>query len=100
MTALTSQFSLAERPRLVPGLRLRPVPELETCIVYRTQPPALLLLNLSAWLLIEILSEDRDTDLWSEFYAAVRHTSPPARARKLMQDGLQQLSNFGLLEFR
>jgi hypothetical protein len=79
-------------------LRLRPVPELETCIVYRTRPPALLLLNLSAWLLVEILSEAGEADLWSEFYAAVGHASRPGDARKLMQEGLQQLANFGLLE--
>jgi hypothetical protein len=98
MTALTLPSCRAERPRLVAGLRLRPVPELETCIVYRTRPPALLLLNLSAWLLVEILSEGGEADLWSEFHAAVGHASQAGDARKMMQEGLQQLASFGLLE--
>jgi hypothetical protein len=56
------------------------------------------MLNLSAWLLVEILGEDSDADPWPAFYDAVRHTSPPEQAREMMREGLQQLARFGLLE--
>ena len=94
----TSPFSRTERVTLVPGLRLRPVPELETCIVYRSSPPALLILNLSAWLVLEILTEKGDEQLWPDFYESVRHASTPVRAHKLMLEAIQKLADLGLVE--
>jgi hypothetical protein len=85
-------------PKVVPGLRLRPVPELERCLVYRPRPPALLMLNLGAWLLLEILTEEPGRDPWPSFRDCVRHTCPEAKARALMNDGLQQLAKLDLIE--
>ncbi|MEO1191214.1 MAG: hypothetical protein AAFY02_05625 [Pseudomonadota bacterium] len=43
--------------RLSEGLRLRPLPELDACLAYRREPPALLRLNLEAWALLEAVDE-------------------------------------------
>ena len=100
MTMSTSESSLPDRPRLASGLRLRPVPELETCLVYRRDPPALMMLNLSAWLLVEILGEQPDADPWPAFHEAVKHASTPQQAHEMMQQGLRQLATLGLVEPR
>jgi hypothetical protein len=78
-------------------LRLRPVPELQTCLVYRPRPPALLMLDLGAWLLLEILIEQPDVDPWPAFCEAVRHACSEPRARALMDEGLQQLARLELI---
>lgn len=88
----------SDPPRLVPGLRLRPVAELETCLVYRQRPPALMMLNLSAWLLVEILNEQPNVDPWPAFRDAVRHASALDQAREMMERALSQLADFGLIE--
>jgi hypothetical protein len=66
-------------------------------MVYRPTPPALLTLNLSAWLLLETLIEQPGTDPWPRFWESVRHTASAAIASKTMQDGLQILENLQLI---
>ncbi|GAB5470832.1 MAG: hypothetical protein Kilf2KO_38620 [Rhodospirillales bacterium] len=48
------------RLALSDGLRLRPVPELDLCLAYRREPPALLRLNLEAWALLEAVEATAD----------------------------------------
>ena len=59
-----------------PGLRVRPVPELRHCLVYRPRPPRLFKLNLAAWLVLE-LCDGRERALLVDGYrnAAGNHVS-------------------------
>lgn len=82
--------------RHAPGLRLRPVPELSTCLAYTPQPPRLHTLNPSAWLIME-LSRDGGRDLEQDY---VSRTAPPLSAddaRRQLREGLADLEAAGLL---
>jgi hypothetical protein len=98
MTVSISAACPANALRAAPDLRLRPVPELATCLVYRPRPPTLLMLNLGAWLLLEILVEQPQADPWPSFYEAVGHTCSEQKARELIGQGLQQLAKLDLIE--
>ena len=100
MMVSTSAPCPASQPSITPGLRLRPVPELNTCLVYRPRPPALLMLDPGAWLLLEILIEEPDADPWPTFLESVRHACAEPKARTLMDQGLQQLARLNLIGLR
>src|SRR6266436_7810413 len=52
-------------------LRIRPVPELETCLVYTPKYPNLYALNATAWVVLELCDGRSLRDLEEAFYRAV-----------------------------
>ena len=81
--------------RLVPGVRVRPVPELETCVVFTPADPKLYRLNLNAWLILELCQGRSHADLTAVYLEAV----PPAPdAPAQLQGGLATLLEAGIVE--
>ena len=82
--------------RAAPGLRLRPVPEWDSCLVLDPERAALHELNVTAWLLLE-LAEGLG---YSEIVAAYQEAVGPRRDRPALdvRTGLLDLVEAGLLE--
>lgn len=53
------------------GLRLRPVPEREVCLVYVPRKPNLYTLNATAWMILEMCRGQPLKDLQAEFYDSI-----------------------------
>jgi hypothetical protein len=81
-----------------PDVRLRPVPEQALCFVYRPKPPALLGLNLTSWLVLE-LCDGRDDDALADAYAeTVRAVGGAGDAPGALEWALRQLHQLKLIE--
>jgi hypothetical protein len=83
--------------RRTANLRVRPVPELRTCIVYTPQSPRLYKLNPHAWLVLELAPDQTFAEL-SERYMAM--TVPPLTrplAERHLAEALSMLLNSGIL---
>ncbi len=50
------------------GLRLRPLPEREVCLVYVPKRPNLYTLNATAWMILELCRGQPLKELQAEFY--------------------------------
>ncbi|MGH7155833.1 MAG: hypothetical protein ACREF3_18045 [Acetobacteraceae bacterium] len=79
-----------------PGIRLRPVPELSCCLVYRRHPPALCGLNLTSWLALT-LCDGRSEDEIADAYAAAVGARGPGTGRPILAAALQQLEALRLI---
>lgn len=55
--------------QIVQGVNVRPVPELQMCLVYRPAKPRLLMLNASMWLIIEICAGGKSRQEIEDEYA-------------------------------
>jgi hypothetical protein len=76
------------------------VPEQAMCLVYRRHPPALHGLNLSAWLVMELIDGRDDAALADAYAAATRESGGAGDARGALDLALRQLSELGLIERR
>lgn len=91
MTSLTGCF------RQSPGLRLRPVPELDTCLVYRPRPPRLFRLSLSAWLVLELCDGLDDAQLVDAYRQTAGNRMNGEQAARQARQGLEMLMQNGLV---
>lgn len=83
--------------RRAKGSRLRPVPELGTCLAFTRTPPRLHTLNPTAWLIAELCARDDTSDLRAEF---IGRSVPPlsaADAEQQLDAGLALLLASGLI---
>jgi len=93
----------AHRPRSIgtptrtPGLRLRPIPELGTCLAYTPSPPRLHTLNPLAWLIVELCDGSLGRDLQQDFLARSVPPLAAADALQQLQSGLAMLHDTGIL---
>ena len=78
------------------GVRLRPVPELSCCLVYRRRPPALCGLNLTSWLALT-LCDGRSEDDIADAYAEAVGRMGPGTGRSTLAEALQQLEALRLI---
>lgn len=85
--------------RKTPGLRVRPVPEWDRCIVFTPAAPKLYTLNLSAWLVFELFAETPVATATEAYMAAVVPPESEATARRNLDDCLQMLQDNGILEW-
>src|SRR5947209_2138953 len=70
-------------------IRVRPVPEMDVCLVYTPSHPKLYTLNPTAWLVME-LCDGRDwKSLERKYYAAIE----PVRSLQTAQTELEQAVN-------
>jgi hypothetical protein len=83
--------------RRSPGLRLRPVPELDTCLVYRPRPPKLFRLSLSAWLVLELCDGLDDAQLGDAYRRAAGNRMNGEQAARQARQGLEMLIQNGLV---
>lgn len=94
--APTFGYSPTDRFTRRPDLRMRPLPELESCLVYRRRPPKLFRLNPTAWFLLDQSDGRPLRAIEDAFGEATGTTSAKARAR-VVQDGLRALARAGLV---
>lgn len=64
------------------GLRLRPLPEREVCLVYVPKKPDLYTLNATAWMILELCRGQPLKELQAEFYRSIE----PLMSRKEAAD--------------
>ena len=82
-----------------PDVRLRPISELDVCLVYRPRPPKLFKLNRTAWLLLELADGAIEPDIIEEFRAITGKPAGP-RLERTVRDGLAALVAAALVERR
>lgn len=84
--------------RLAEGVRLRPLPELGACLAYRRRPvPALVTLNLTAWMVLELAPERTDAELEAAYRQAVGARLAPERIGTSLRRGLDSLREARLI---
>lgn len=79
------------------GLRLRPVPELQTCLVYRPRPPRLFRLNYSAWLVLELCDGLEWAALVEAYRKMAGNHSSATEVTAQVAEGLRMLMAVGLV---
>lgn len=77
-------------------LKIRPVPEIGLCMVYRPRPSRIIALNLGCWLLLELCDGSRIEDILGRYINALvrRGRGPPDGHAEL---GLQALVDSNLI---
>jgi hypothetical protein len=82
----------------VPGLRLRPLPELGQLLVFTPERPKLHWLNTGAWLLFTLAENASDEEILAE-YAVIAGSSPGSRASspEEVRAGLDELASAGII---
>lgn len=84
--------------RKSPGLRVRPVAEWSSGVAYLPRPPRLVMIDLHAWLVLE-LCDGRPVDAVRRDYAAVVQTHGVADgADDRLAACLAELDRLGLIE--
>jgi hypothetical protein len=84
--------------RHAPGLRIRRIPEMNSCLVFKPGVPHLYTPNLSAWLLLELCPGRTDLELESAFVEAVAPALGEAEARRQATAGVELLLQESLIE--
>ena len=84
--------------RKTAGLRMRPVPELSTCIVFTPAQPQLFNLNPHACLIMELAVEEAHDALVRKYLARVVPPLTELVARRQLDEGLRQLVDCGIIE--
>lgn len=83
--------------RQAPGVRLRPVPELGSCLAFTRSPPRLHTLNPAAWLIAELCGRADELELRSEFLSRSVPPLSAVDADRELQDGIRQLRESGII---
>jgi hypothetical protein len=81
-----------------PGLRIRRLPEINSCIVFKPGEPHLFTPNLSAWLLLELCPGRTDLQLETAFLQAVAPALTDNEARRQAHEGIEVLLTHGFIE--
>src|SRR3954464_9625770 len=81
----------------VPDLRVRPVEEMKSCVVFRPNPPKLFMLNLNAWLILELCDGADAQEIAHRYYEKVGSHMSVESARAHLLTGLQTLREQGLV---
>ena len=84
--------------RKTAGLRMRPVPELSTCIVFTPAHPQLFNLNPHACLILQLAADRAHDDLVRSYLARVAPPLTELVAKRQLEEGLQQLVDNGIIE--
>lgn len=80
------------------NLRLRPLKEMKSCVVFRPDPPKLFMLNLNAWFILELCDGSTAEQIEQKYVAQVATKNPEEDARNHFRAGLQRLQEQGLIE--
>lgn len=78
-----------------PRLRLRPVPEWESCLVLAPDDATLHELNLAAWLILALCDDRTEAQIAPLYQGSVGHLRPDARAD--VRAELDRLLDTGLI---
>jgi hypothetical protein len=83
-----------------PGLRLRPLPELGTCLAFVPEEPRLYTLNLHAWLVLELCEYFEAESLVEEYLAAASNKVYSADPEAELERCIKELMDIGILAQR
>jgi hypothetical protein len=86
-TSLSCPTARAEKRR---DLKIRPLPEIGTCMVYRPRPARIISLNLGAWLLLEMCDGSKVSDVLAGYLAMLEGRGRQARVEEV-EKGLRSL---------
>ena len=84
--------------RHTPGLRLRRVPEINNCIVFKPGEPRLFTPNLSAWIILELCPGKTDLELEEAFLRMVSPVLDEREGRWHLAQGVDLLLSQGFIE--
>lgn len=84
--------------RKVRNLRVRPVPEMEVCLVFTPDDPNIYTLNATAWLIFELCDGRPLSAMEDAFCDAVALLTPRDKACAEFQAGLARLQSQRLIE--
>lgn len=83
-----------------PNLRVRPVKEMKSCVVFRPKPPKLFMLNLNAWLIFELCDGSRPDQIEQKYRSNVAAQMSEWEADRQLKIGLKSLCEQGLIELK
>jgi len=83
--------------RTAPGLRIRPVPEIDTWIAFAPDPARLVTLNATAWLILELCEGSTPEELDAAYLDAVSPPLDPERARDQLGRAIDDLRSTALI---
>lgn len=84
----------------VPNLRVRPVEEMKSCVVFRPNPPKLFMLNLNAWLILELCDGSSPHQVEQRYRRNVASQMSEREASRQLTIGLKTLREQGLIELK
>ena len=83
-----------------PNLRVRPVEEMKSCVVFRSNPPKLFMLNLNAWLIFELCDGSTTHQVEQRYRQNVANQMSEGEANRHLTIGLKSLHEQGLIELK
>ena len=84
--------------RHLPNLRVRPVEEVKSCVVFRPKPPKLFMLNLNAWLIFSLCDGNNPGQLEKIYRQHVASRMSEWDVERNLSIGLRRLQEEGLIE--
>lgn len=84
----------------MPSLRIRPVPELNCCIVFTPQRPHLYTLNPSAWLILELCDGQDGRSLEAAYRSAIEAQTDDASVDSELHAVVEDFEQKGIVERR
>jgi hypothetical protein len=83
-----------------PNLRVRPVEEMKSCVVFRPNPPKLFMLNLNAWLIFELCDGSSPDHIAQKYRKSVAAQMSEREADRHLTIGIKNLHEQGLIELK
>lgn len=83
-----------------PNLRVRPVEEMKSCVVFRPDPPKMFMLNLNAWLIFSLCDGRTSHEVEHSYREKVASQMTEQEAGRHLVTGLKSLQEQGLIELR
>ena len=83
-----------------PNLRVRPVEEMKSCVVFRPNPPKLFMLNLNAWLIFELCDGRTSHEVEQGYREKVAAQMSDREADRHLAAGLKSLQEQGLIQLK
>lgn len=83
-----------------PALRIRPVPELDCCIVFTPERPNLYTLNPSAWLILELCDGQDGRSLEEAYRSAIDAQANDASVGAELRAVIEDFEQKGIVERR
>jgi hypothetical protein len=83
-----------------PNLRVRPVEEMKSCVVFRPKPPKMFMLNLNAWLIFQLCNGNSPDHVAQRYRKSVADQMSEREADRQLMIGIKNLQDQGLIELK
>ena len=83
-----------------PNLRVRPVEEMKSCVVFRPKPPKMFMLNLNAWLIFQLCDGSSPDHVAQRYRESVADQMSEREADRHLEIGIRNLHDQGLIELK